>query len=235
MNQNRKEIALTTELVTDSYGLKEFFTGVGILTYIGTAFAAYLLFEGKYTPAGVGLASIGLFLVGVAACYLLYRISRSFLRRRLGYVERINKNAKSKFYRRSLFAALLIGFFLDFGYIASDHTTIYRLPQNNTMLGLSLLFLAVFFGLFWRLRYRGISNLSLGYSVILLIGSLLIWSGAANLIVDNYDYGNLPKYTFLIYLTALGIGSILLGLTNYLIVSENLKPVVREEKSYGSI
>lgn len=235
MNQNRKAIALTTELVTDSYGLKEFFIGVGVFTYFGTILAAYFLFAGKYAPAGVGSVAVGFLLIGIAVCYLLYRISRSFFRRRLGYVEKLDKTAKSKFYSRSLLVALLVGFFLDFGYIGSDHTTVYRLAQNNTLFGLSLLFLAVLFGLFWWLRYREISNFPLGYSVILLISSLLIWTGAADLIVGNYIHGNLSEYVFLIYLTALGTGAILLGITNYLIVSKNLKPIARGEEVYESV
>ena len=165
-----------------------------------------------------------LLLVGVYAIFGYPRIRDYYSRK---YGRTIEKQPDfNTFWERTL---VVIPFVLSYLF-ASRIDAHYQLPFS-VMVMCSALFASVF----WWMNYRGVSNMLIVFSVILLIAAFLPWERLFLAVTNMQDYAARRSFYENLLLLIYGLMSIVSGLTEYIFMVKTLTPINREEEIYESV
>lgn len=226
MNNERRKIEFVTKATGGFRGISMTLFGLAfiismILNYISELDAQRRNHYGKdLTP------TLTFFIICIVFSIFGYPKIRDYYRRKYGRAtakpENFHSFIQSIFYLIPLLASILVGAEIDARY--------HQLPFSA-----SVIFIALFaFGL-WRANYRGVSNVILYVAAVFLISSFLPWEKiflAVTVLDDYYARGSFYRSICSLFV---GAAYIVMGITDYRILSKTLKPITSEEEVYESV
>ena len=224
MNQERRKIELATEAVSGSHGMIGIFVGTAIIVYVTANFLTLLYFYRGYRETA-SFIGITLLLASIGGCISAYLYFRNYYRRKYGFAITRATDTKHKF------KWLLVGlsFFVVSKFIGSIDVVLAP-PFSATVMAFAVLaFIA------WQVKYRGVSNAFLYFSVILLLASFLPWNEIIRALEPTKVFRHRKDFFGDVFLSLFGLASIVSGLTDLTILSKTLMPVAHEEEVYESV
>lgn len=224
MNQERRKIELATEAASSgSYGMLGIFLGIAIIIFVIGNFLTLLFYYRGFGASAsfVGIASI---LACFGGCVLGYFYFRNYYRRKYGFVTTKATDSKSavKWFSIGL-AVYVVSKFI--GYI-----DVAFAPPSVTVMAFAILAFII-----WRIKYRGISNVFLYFSIILLAASFLPWNEIISALEATKVVRHREDFFGNIFLLLYGFAAIVAGITDFTILTKTLTPVAGEEEVYESV
>lgn len=225
MNQERRKIELATEAVSSgSYGMLGIFIGIAIIIFVIGNFLT-LLFYYRGFGASASFAGIASILAGFGGCVLGYFYFRNYYRRKYGFVT--TKSADKK--------DALKWFLLGLAFSLTSKVIGNIDVALSPLFSVTVLAFAVVAFVVWQLKYRGVSNAFLYFSIILLAASFLPWNEIISALEPTRVIRHRKDFFGDIFLLLFGIAGVVSGLTDLTILSKTLMPVAGEEEVYESV
>lgn len=225
MNQERRKIELATEAVSSgSYGMLGIFLGMAIIIFVIGYFLT-LLFYYRGFGASASFAGIAAILACFGGCVLGYLYFRNYYRRKYGFVTTKATDSKSAIKWFSLgVAAYFVSKFIGYIDIA------FAPPFSVSVMSFAVLAFVV-----WQVKYRGISNVFLYFSIILLAASFLPWNEIITALETTNVVRHRKDFFGDVFLLLYGFAAIFSGITDFTILTKTLTPVAGEGEFYESV
>jgi hypothetical protein len=225
MNNERRKIEFVTKAANGFRGIPMVLFGLALIISMILKYASELDAQRRNNYGKDLTVTFTFFFFCIAFGILGLPKIKNYYRKKYGQAtakpENLQSFIQNIFYMLPLLASFLVGAEID---------AQYRLSFSATVM-----FVALFaFGL-WQANYRGVSNVILYVAAIFFISSFLPWEKifrAVTVLDDYYARGSFYRSICSLFV---GAAYIVMGITDYRILSKTLKPITSEEEVYESV
>ena len=222
MNLEKRKIEFAAITAQSWMGLLTIFNGIGILFFVANLVLLSTRFFSESTST-FKYIYLGIIVVIIAVSYFAYKYMQPHFKEKYGHIESKPVSTLRKILY--FFGSILVYA------VATKIDSYFVLPFSLTFLTW-----AIFVAYLWCFLYRGLSNVLIYLSMILLLLSFIPWRQIYSLI-DQSSYQIDSEYFFkFIFIAIAGFLITIAGIVNRMILSELITPVVQdEEEIYESV